>query len=473
MNNLSLINQSVGSFIMAALKSKVELFHWYQELKTEFKTGKITVFEFERQVLSEILSLTDTGKTPSTAKISLVVDILNSVVFDHVFTADGIIDLDNMLAREHVRNISELTAARNNFITIQAQARLNKEKEQTAKPAEQKAFAKFPTKEELEYWVNARKLFRYGNPNTLGTEAYQEVVKYWHLVDKYLGTLKLELDHTDPNYVDNILLIDYFVSLVAKQEVPEEERRHLKDTLSSLYACPIKTPHIDAFVERGQHPLPVKPKQPPIAQQAIDRAIAWREEETKTNHQQKDILREFADQYCPVMVAKQHATQQLFDFVARAVKRVLTAIAQPNNPEDAEMLAKGHAINILNVKHGVIGVSTTITRNGLVKLRIFAERELCNEDYGIPTLSYNQVRQSPHATFSIPVPALIDGFINMWDIPNQAPRHMHNSVGGMLGNPYPLQQLDGLMSAIAREAAEYGVTPTYGSTEDSLIVVLH
>lgn len=465
---------------MAALKSKTELFHWYNELKNEFKTGKITVVAFEHDVVNNIFMLTEGDKKPSATKLSLVADILNSVVFDHIFTMKAFGDIAAMLTTGEPARTAAVIEAHTNFNAIQTQARLrnlDKEKEQAVKPEEKKVFAKFPTKAELEQWVSIKKpapraVTEPFNMSLMST-GDQSTVNFFDDVEKHLVSMKLGLDHDDPNYVSNMLILDYFVSLISTLEIPERSYQHLVEELMSLYADPVKTPYIDAFVERGQQPIPTQPKQPTTAQRVIDRAATWRENEIKAGYEQNGILQQFADNYCPVMAAKQHATRQLHDFVAGAVKRVLTAIAYPNNPADAELLAKGFGVEVLNVKHGAIGVSTTISRNGLVKLRIFAEREQHEIKRGLSVPFDNNRHHMRSAPMGTPMPALVDGFIHLWDIPNQVPRHAHNGVGAMLGNPYPLHQLDGLMQAIAQETLEYGITPTYGSTEDSIIVVLH
>lgn len=465
---------------MAVLKSKAALFDWYVGLKTNLQSKNYTTLSFEKEIIDTIVAFFEGKKEITPTKADLIADILNAVGYDHLFTKNWSVHLAYVLGESGATTNEVVNTALRNFTSVQVAGWKRKEEKEAVKPEEQKVFAKFPTKAELEQWVSIKK-----PAPRAGTEPFnmslmktgdQSTVSFFNDVEKYLASLKLELNRSDVNYVDNMLIMDYFISLISTMEIPEQSYQRLVEELTSLYADPVKTPYIDAFVERGARPLPTQQRQLTTAERAIKRAVSWREEETKTNHQQKDILQQFADCYCPVMMAKQHATQQLFEFVAGTVKRVLTAIAYPNNLADADLLAKGHTINVLNVKHGAIGVSTTIARNGLVKLRIFAEREPGDNQRGLSSmdaLAHNHARQLPPMSMVSSMPALVDSFIKMWDIPNQVPRHMHNTVGGRSSDPYPLHQLDGLMMAIAQEAAEYGITPTYGTTEDSLIVVLH
>lgn len=450
---------------MAALKSKTELHSWYNELKTSFKTQKISALSFENEIANNIYLLT-TGEAKLTAtKASLVIGILQAVVFDHLFTSKSFGDIAAMVTQSNAARVPEIMDAFENFARIQTQTRLEMEKETAVKPEEKKVFAKFPSKTMLEQWVSVHMPSAVdascGIPAVIPACSDRRLISFYDEVEKYVVSLKLDLDRADVNYVDNILIIDYFISLVATREIPPQSYGPLVDELKSLYADPVKTPHIDALVERDQKPA-VKQT---AAQAAIERAISWREDEAKQNHHGINLLQTFAQQYCPVTTAKHIARTQLMDFVRDTTKKILLAIANPTNPMHSDFLLKRHCIDFFNVKHGVVGISTTIGDTGVIKMRIFAQRTPdAQQSRGLFSADQQVNDQSVGA---VPMSHLIASLISLWDIPNQRPRFDNGNA------QYGPTIEEHLLSVIGQEAIKYGITATFGTTAECILVVLH
>lgn len=458
---------------MAALKSKAELLTWYNELKTKLNSKEINTISFEQEIVKNINWLIVGDKKPTTTKLSLAADILLSVQHDHIFTLSAFSEITQFTINPLCANNGHIQNAVQSFISVQTQRRRALEKEQAVREETKKTFAKFPTKAEIQQWVSSRiPTPRSGYEaisNIAQKHGRQEDINFYNEFEKQLVALKLELDRVDPNYIDNILLIDYFVSLIATREIPPQSYLHLVDELASLHADPVRTPNIDALVERGTSGVTVKA--PTAAEKAVERATAWREDEAKQNHHYDGLLQRFAQSYCPVAAAKQLARQGLCDFVRDTVQRVLVAIANPVEVSNAELLSKGHHVAMLQTKHGVIATSTTIANNGVVKMRIFAERATGAQTYHQPRGLTMPGDPRENTLVLTPMSVLIDDFIHMWDIPNQRPRH-DQQPGFTNGNYYGPSIEEQMLAMVAQEANKYRVTATYGTTEDSIIIVL-
>lgn len=282
----------------------------------------------------------------------------------------------------------------------------------------------------------------------------------------------MELNQTDPKYVDNLLLIDYFVSLIsAVDTIPDSEREHLQDTLRSVHASPVKTPHTDAFMKIGEPT--VGNDRVTIAKQALEERVnSSRFNGNPDDRDRSSLLQRFSEGYCPVTTARHLARTELMDFVKDTTASVLLAIANPVEKAHADFLIKFTRTDTLELENGVLAITTDILRNGLVEMRIYHE---LFSNIGANQMGYAKYPQ--RVTGYTPMGALLQQFISLWPIPNVAPRFNRTNGGYNGGDAFdgPVSLEESLLSALHQSAAQYGVTPTFGVdlTGNCLLVVLH
>jgi len=465
---------------MAALRSKTALFDWYMDLKTNLKSNKITVIEFERGIVDALDAFFEGGKEITRNKAELIADILNAVGYDHVFTQTTVVNIAYTLGKSGADTVEVVRIALDNFNAVQVAAYLKREKDQAVKAEEKKTFPKFPTKAEVENWVCANKPTSASSSardafNVIGTsQNHQNVCKFYADAEKQISALVMELYHDDPKYVDNILLVDYFISLInAVGTIPDSEREHLEDTLRSLYASPIKTPHIDAFMKLGE---PVTNNdRVTVAKQALEERVnSSRFNGDPNTRDRNGLLQQFSDGYCPVTTARQLARTELLDFVKDTTASVLLAIANPLEKGHASFLMKHTRTDTLELENGVLAITTDILRNGIVEMRI------CHELFdaasmGVRGLHYSNSHTQMHRF--TPMGSLLQQFISLWPIPNVTPRFNRTNGGYNGGDAFdgPVSLEESLLSALHQAAAQYRVTPTFGVdlTGSCLLVVMH
>jgi hypothetical protein len=461
---------------MAALKSKAELLSWYNELKTKLRAKEITAIAFEQEIVKNISLLIVGDKKPTVTKLALVADILLSVQYDHFFTSSAFADITQLTTNPLCGDDRHFQNTVQSFISVQTQRRLESEKEQTVKAEAKKTFAKFPTRAEVDQWVSSRKpamrAVTEAIPHISWKHGDNADKLFFDEVEKQLTAMKLELDRADPNYIDNILIIDYFVSLIASLEIPEQSYQHLVDELRSLYADPVKTPHIDAFIERDKtHPVEDRTE---VAVRALQqRADNWAQPDPNNRaYENGGMLQMFADGYCPVATAMQLARTGFIDFVKETVGETLLAVANPVDSRNFDLLSRGSRTSTLTLDNGVLGITTTITRNGVVEFRIRSERY---EKTGLRQVSYDHNALRRGSLGDIPLAAMTSQFLQLWHMPNQ-PARFNRQNGGPYANytsPSEVNIEEHLLGVLRQLCEQYRVTPTIGTGPDHLLIVLH
>lgn len=442
---------------MTVLKSKTALFDWYVGLKTNLKSNKITVIEFEKEIIDTIVAFFEGKKEVTPTKADLIADILNAVGYDHLFTKNWSVHLAYVLGESGATNNEVVKTALDNFTSVQVAGWQRKEKEAA------KTFPEFTTYDALKNWLHSTFPAINANRN-LGQP--QQVIDYaivGEVIATKLGKLNKLLDPADPQHYRNIGIIDQFVSVFTAMPFPLETYGLLIKVLHDLYTNPAVTPNITAFVHSKDAAKELV-AQPSATERAQQRADHWMSQ----NPGHVSILETFAERYCPVATALQLARSELTDFIVETARSVLIAISNPVTAEYSTFLLTGTRTDTLELDNGVVAINTQIKSNGVVELRIYKEYTTQLVPRGL-NANYQTQRRENYTHSQQPgfVGAVIDQLIHMWPIPNRPPRYDNNRF-----NNGPTV-LDDVLGKVGFVADGYNVVASVAALDDYLMVVLH